>query len=95
VTESQQILYGGAMWVGPLFLGGYLLLYWWLNNAPFTARGKRKVAARDARSAAERARRLEPPAGDDAGAAQDDPASSDLASRSDGDSDGDRHGPGT
>ncbi|WP_052669013.1 hypothetical protein [Nitriliruptor alkaliphilus] len=72
MTESQQVLYGGAMWVGPVFLGGYLLLYWWLNNAPFTARGKRKVAARAARSQAERARRFGSPT-DDAGSAQDDP----------------------
>jgi hypothetical protein len=48
VTESQVALYGGALWVGPLFLAGYVLLYLWLSEGPLTRRGRRRVAQRHA-----------------------------------------------
>jgi hypothetical protein len=53
MTEEQLALYGGSVWIGPLFLAGAVLLYWWLNNGPLTERGKRRAAERRARSAAE------------------------------------------
>jgi hypothetical protein len=53
MTESQVALYGGAWWVGPVFLTGYLLLYWWLDNGPITEWGRRRSERRAARSAAE------------------------------------------
>jgi hypothetical protein len=59
MTEEQVALYGGAMWVGPLFLAGYLLLYWWFDNGPITRGGKGRAAERRAREAARRQRTRE------------------------------------
>jgi hypothetical protein len=49
MTESQQLLYGSEWWLGPVFLAGALLLYWYLSNAPFTARGRRRAEQRNQR----------------------------------------------
>jgi hypothetical protein len=57
MTESQIALYGGSLLLGPIFLGGYLLLYWWFQNGPITERGRRKMRAQQARNDAEWAER--------------------------------------
>jgi hypothetical protein len=49
MTESQVALYGGAWWLGPLFLAAQILLYWYLTNAPFTARGRQRAEERSRR----------------------------------------------
>jgi hypothetical protein len=54
MTESQVALHGGAWWVGPLFLAGYLVLYWYLDNAPLTRGGRQRSEQRAALAAAER-----------------------------------------
>jgi hypothetical protein len=48
MTESQEALYGGSIWLGPLFLAGSVLLYLWLSNGPFTGKGKRNAEKRRA-----------------------------------------------
>jgi hypothetical protein len=60
MTEEQVALYGGALWLGPVVLAAYLLLYWWLDNGPITRDGKRRAEGRSARSAADRRRRWPP-----------------------------------
>jgi hypothetical protein len=49
MTESQQLLYGTEWWLGPVFLAASLVLYWYLSNAPFTQRGRRRAAERSQR----------------------------------------------
>lgn len=46
MTKSQVALYGEAWWLGPLFLTAHLLVVWYLENAPFTERGRRRVEGR-------------------------------------------------
>lgn len=48
MSETDVALYGGALWLGPLFLVGYLLVGW-LMNAPLTKWGARRIERRLAR----------------------------------------------
>jgi len=46
MSERHELLYGGALWVGPLFLLGFALLAGWLAAGPLTRRGRERAAAR-------------------------------------------------
>jgi hypothetical protein len=64
MTEGQQVLYGGALWVGPLFLLAQVLLYLYLSNAPLTRRGQERARAQAAERAAQRAQARKKAAGE-------------------------------
>jgi hypothetical protein len=49
MTAEQSALYGGALWLGPVFLLAFLALYWWYEGTWPNRRRREKKARRIAR----------------------------------------------
>lgn len=58
MTAEQVALYGGAIWLGPLFLAGFIGLYIFWSGGPWTRRGREKYRLDKARWEARRRQRF-------------------------------------